>query len=63
MQYKILNNDYENVLKFFKMNIYVIFICLYLKFMGMKIIINVYYYVNSEVLRELENKKLNCCLS
>lgn len=31
--------------------------------MGMKIIINVYYYVNSEVLRELENKKLNCCLS
>lgn len=47
-------------LKKFKMNIYVIFICLYLKFMG---IINVYYYVNSEVLRELENKKLNCCLS
>lgn len=55
--------EMENVLKKFKMNIYVIFICLYLKFMGMKIIINVYYYVNSEVLRELENKKLNCCLS
>lgn len=36
MQHKILNNDYENVLKKFKMNIHATFICLHLKLMGMK---------------------------
>lgn len=65
MQHKILNNDYENVLKFFKMNIHATFICLHLKLMGMKTTtcINVYHYANSEASRELENKKLNRCLS
>lgn len=48
MQHKILNNDYENVLKFFKMNIHATFICLHLKLMGMKTTINVYHYANSE---------------
>lgn len=63
MQHKILNNDYENVLKKFKMNIHATFICLHLKLMGMKTTINVYHYANSGASRELENKKLNRCLS
>lgn len=48
MQHKILNNDYENVFKNFKMNIHATFICLHLKLMGMKTTINVYHYANSE---------------
>lgn len=47
------------------MNIHATFICLHLKLMGMKTTINVYHYANtdSEASRELENKKLNRCLS